>query len=1050
MELGIYESLIIRALQSKLNQLDRNTFFVADSKRLDKEEASHFLSLHLSKVIGRALSSIKKSDDQEIVFKQIQIANHLLQFLQQEIETASFDDDLIETEGRILEGIFNKLNEEHTNLNLRLQEIMPSTRLSQSELFTGGNSSISLESELKKEIRSADRIDLLVSFIKWKAIVILKDAFEEFTHKGGELRIITTTYMGASDAKAIEELSKLPNTTVKVSYNTSNERLHAKAYLFYRKTGYHTGYIGSSNFSRSALTDGLEWNVKVTTREIPHIINKFQKTFESYWNQSEFEVYDSSKIEKLTNALNSNKIGKDTNEIVKFFDLKPYHYQEELLEKLAVERKIHNSFKNLIVAATGTGKTMIAVFDFKRFLEKYPNAKLLFVAHRIEILKQALHTFRNVLKNQNFGELLGDGYRPTFKNHVFATVQSFNHIDLSTFSSKEYYDFIILDEANHGAASSYKKLIQYFTPQILLGLTATPERMDGQNILEDFNHRIAGEIRLPDALNNKLLTPFQYFGITDTVDYSQIKWNNGKYVIDELNKVYTANDSRVRDIIHNLEKYTKDIFANKCIGFCASIEHAKFMHKKFELAGLKSNYLVSENSANRNVIIQNFQKGDINYLFVVDIFNEGIDIPEIDTVLFLRPTESLTIFLQQLGRGLRLHESKDVLTVLDFVGHARDEYNYESKFRALIGKTNSPVEEEIKKDFPHLPLGSSIVLEKKAKEYILENIKRATHINRKSLINRLQMFSQNFTDELSLSSFLDKYNLNLSHIYKNHTYTALYHQAFGTSYDHKNEKRYETLLGKKLMATEALHYFKFILALIEADFELDKLPGDSVLNQTLGLMLYYDFYSEAGVGNNLFDAIKEIGANPDYIAELKAYLTYRISKISFEEIDFEDKHLNFPLKVHARYNRDQVLVAMGLSTYDKKSSNREGSALNKSINTEALFINLKKSEEDFSPTTMYDDYAINETLFHWQTQNSASPHSDKGRSYINQIQLGKVILLFVRESKKDEHNFTRGSVFLGKASFVNYEGSKPMSIKWKLEEPIPNYIWQESAKMVVG
>jgi len=474
------------------------------------------------------------------------------------------------------------------------------------------------------------------------------------------------------------------------------------------------------------------------------------------------------------------------------------------------------------------------------------------------------------------------------------------------------------------------------------------------------------------------------------------------------------------------------------------------MQAKFDRVGLSSNYLVSENSSQRDTIIDNFRKGQINYLFVVDIFNEGIDIPEIDTVLFLRPTESLTVFLQQLGRGLRLHATKDVLTVLDFVGQARDEYNFESKFRALIGKTNSSVAEELKKDFPHLPLGSSIILEKKAKEYILDNIRKTTNINKKSLIYRIQMFSQNFALALSLETYLEKYNLNLAHIYKNNTYTALYHEAFGSSYNQTNEHRFKTLLGKKLMATEALHYFEFILALIDVDFDLNRMSGDTALNQTLGLMLYYDFYGEANQEGSLNKALKLISSNHDYIKELKAYLKYRISKISFEEINCQDCPLSFPLKVHARYNRDQVLVAMGLSSYEKKSSNREGAAPNKNRNTEALFINLKKSEEDFSPTTMYDDYAINETLFHWQSQNNVTPESDRGKSYIHQTELGKTILLFVRESKENEYGFTRGSVFLGKATYVSSAGSRPMSIHWLLDDPIPNYMWQESAKMVVG
>lgn len=546
-----------------------------------------------------------------------------------------------------------------------------------------------------------------------------------------------------------------------------------------------------------------------------------------------------------------------------------------------------------------------------------------------------------------------------------------------------------------------------------------------------------------------MLCPFQYFGISDAVDYSKIKWNNGRYDVEELTNVLTANDIRVNDILKNLESYTKDFRNVSAIGFCASIKHATFMKSKFSEVGLSAECLTSENSKDRIDILHRFKSKEINYLFVVDIFNEGVDIPEIDTVLFLRPTESLTIFLQQLGRGLRLKEGKDVLTVLDFVGHARKEYDFENKFRALIGKTETTVQHEIEKDFPNLPLGSAIVLEKQAKKYILDNIRQATNMGKSKLIHLLQTFKSHTELPLTLENFLYIFNLKLKDIYKNHTFHSLKSEAFGEHFENKNFDQYKVMLGKKWIVTESISYFKFILSLIEADFELNKVLS-SREHHLMAVMLYYDFYQGPVTNLSLEKGIKEIGSNKTFVSEMRSFINVKIDKIGFEEIPCVAMEDKFPLKIHSRYTRDQILVALELSTIDKKSSNREGVAQNKDINVEALFVNLKKSEEEFSPTTMYDDYAINETLFHWQSQNSASPESPKGKSYIQQKKNEKTILLFVRESKNTAEGFTQGYVFIGPANYVSHEGAKPMSIKWELAEPIPHYLWKESAKLAVG
>lgn len=1046
MNQGIYEALVTKLVSQKLNEIDRNEYYIEKIK-IDKVEAARVLGIHLAESITNALKFIEGDRQVE---DQIEIANKIIQFLKDELNQEDISENLIEIEGEILKAVFTKVDAHFSDFNLHLKEITPKSRLTQSELFTGGNAGISLESELKKEILSSDRIDLLVSFIKFKGIIILEQEFKEFTNRGGKLRIITTTYMGATDYKAVQLLSRLPNTEVKISYNTGNERLHAKAYLFYRNTGFHTAYVGSSNFSRSALTDGLEWNVKITTKEVSNIIDRFQKAFDTYWTSDDYEIFDDSiHKEKLINSLNKGKTSTLTSFQTTFFNLKPYPFQLEILEKLEVERVVHNRNKNLVVAATGTGKTVISAFDYKAFKLNNKSAKLLFLAHRKEILTQSMSTYQGVLRDNNFGELWVDGLVPSRYEFVFASVQTLNNKLEQIELSPEYFDYIVIDECHHLTANSYRGIINYFKPKVLLGLTATPERMDGGDIQEDFCNTIAAEIRLPEALNRKLLCPFQYFGITDSVDLTKVSWEKGRYVPSELTKIYTANERRVGEIIDALEKYTKDKSDVRAIGFCSSMEHAKFMAQKFLFAGLKADYLTSENTQNRDTIRQQLLQKEINYLFVVDIFNEGVDIPEIDTVLFLRPTESLTIFLQQLGRGLRLADDKDCLTVLDFVGNARPEYNFENKFRALIGKTSTTVFKEIEDNFPHLPLGCSIVLEKKAKETILSNIKVATQLNRNQLILKIKNFKHQTNLPLTLKNFLEINTIPIHTIYKRGSWKRLCAEAsIINMFEPSNEKEITKTIKNKWLSTNSTSYFNFILELAKNNFKVDsnKLNEEE---QSMLIMLHYDVWATAGGFESIDKSIEAIGKNPVMVEEIIEVLEILIDKISFKEINI---HLPYkqPLKVHSRYTRDQILAAFKFSNFNYRYHSMEGVAYKAELNTELLFINLIKSEENFSPTTMYDDYAINETLFHWQSQNKAAPHTPIGLSYINHQSLKKKILLFVREKNKDEHGNTMGYVFIGEGFLKEHNGQKPMNIKWELSEPIPHYLWKDAAKLSVG
>lgn len=1039
-ETGLYEQLLNKLISEKINETNVDKFYIKTSQ-IEKAEASEILTHYCAKIIKFALDLISGEDS---IQKQIELINKILLILENEIEKQDLTQNLVDLNATLLKAVLPKIDSNIVNFDNYIKEITPYTGLTQSELFTGSNAGVSLESEIKKEILSSDKIYLLVSFIKWSGIRIFEKELREFTSKGNNLKIITTSYMGATDLKAVEFLESLPNTQIKVSYNTANERLHAKSYLFFRNTGFHTGYIGSSNISKSALTSGLEWNLKVTTAEISHIIKKFEKTFETYWEDKEFELFTGEQKEKLQKALKNDSI-ENQNKFSTFFDIRPFHYQDEILEELQTQRDIHNRYKNLVVSATGTGKTVISAFDYKRFKNNNQNSKLLFVAHRKEILLQARATFQSILRDNNFGELWVDGIEPSSYEYLFASVQTLQNNIETLQLSQNYFDFIIIDEVHHIAAKSYRPILDKFNPKILLGLTATPERMDNENILNDFCDVIAAEIRLPEALNRKLLCPFQYFGISDNVNLQNIRWQNGKYQVTELSDVLST-EQRVGDILQKCEEYLTDINDVIALGFCVSQEHAKFMSESFCKAKLRADYLISGNK-NRDDIKYKLLNKEINYLFVVDIFNEGVDIPEIDTILFLRPTESLTVFLQQLGRGLRFADNKECLTVLDFVGNARDEYDFEGKFRGLIGKTSTSIKDEIENEFPHLPLGCSIVLEKKAKEHILNNIKKATILGKRKLINKIQNF-QNYTNlPLTIKNFTNVNHISLEKLYKKDSFTKLCYEAnVVKEFSEINEKEFVRAITKKWLLTRSYKYFKFILDLIQNNF---KFSLDCKEEKQMALMLYYDFFQEPNQFDNLEQGIKYIGENKLLSDELKEVLELLSEKINYIEYDL---NLSFqtPIKIHSRYTREQILAGFGVHSFEKKSSSREGVLDIKDKNTELLFVTLEKIEEKYSPTTMYDDYAINEKLFHWQSQNSTKPESSKGQSYINHQKDGKNIILFVRESNHDENKNVMTYVCLGKVFYKAHYGSQPMSITWELEHEIPPFLWKNVAKMSVG
>lgn len=686
---------------------------------------------------------------------------------------------------------------------------------------------------------------------------------------------------------------------------------------------------------------------------------------------------------------------------------------------------------------------MIAAFDYKEQI-KNGEKKLLFLAHRKEILIQSLHTFRNVLKDQNFGELWVDGQQPNNYNHVFASVQTLNSNKNYTNFSKDYFDYIVIDESHHTAAYSYLRILKYFEPKILLGLTATPERMSGENILEYFNNRLASEIRLGDAIDRKLLSPFNYFGVTDPVDLSHLRWKRGGYETSELENVYTKSKQRVQVIIDSMNKYLADMDTFKAIGFCVSIQHADFMANSFNKVGIKSVALHSGSSdEERKLAKTKLQKGDINCIFTVDLFNEGVDIPDVDTVLFLRPTESLTVFIQQQGRGLRLSEGKDALTVLDFIGQAHKNYDFSFKLRALIGKTNRKIDEEIIDEFPNMPAGCHIKLEKIAQSYILKNI-QSSIINRNNLKSMIANYSNVFTSELNLRNFIDNYGIDKNQFYSKFKFYELVAEtnlAEEYKVSHYNELKHSLRRFSNINSKRLLLFTKKILS---EDIKFIKL--DITERIMLG-MFHYTLWGKEPESSYM-DSLRILKEeNQDIVKELLDLIDYNLSKLKVLEIPYEDKDI--PLDIYASYTTNQIMAAFGKATEEKQYSMREGVLFIKEKNTDLFFITINKNESDYLPSTMYNDYAISSELFNWESQSTTSVESPTGQRYITDRSEDHKVLLFVREYKIKYGNASP-YIFLGNARYVSHKGTNPIQIIWRMDHPIPERVIRESKLKVVN
>ncbi len=1021
---GPRDQLITRLLEELLAGLDGE---VLDTQRLDPAEAPERLARHLMESLRRALDPDVPADDQAAR------VNALLD----RIGGDGSAGDAVVMPARLLQGIRSRS---------ALGDVVPlppspATPFSQSDLLVNAEGQPNVGSELRAELATADSVDLICAFVIWSGVRHVREALAGVVGRGGRVRVITTTYMGATEKAAVDALVKL-GAEVRVALDARTTKLHAKAWLLERESGLSTAFVGSSNLSHTALFDGLEWNVRLSSVDAGHVIDRVRMTFESHWASEHFEHYDPAiNGDELSRALREHErrsLGEASTISFANLDVRPYPHQRRMLEELMVERERHDRHRNLVVAATGTGKTVVAALDYRQLRERDGrDLSLLFVAHREEILRQSLATYRAVVRDGTFGEIHGGG-RIAEGKHVFAMVQSLGEARLDQLAATAF-DVVVVDEFHHAAAPTYDRLLRRVEPQELLGLTATPERLDGQDVTQWFGGRIAVELRLWEAIDQGFLVPFQYFGVADGTDLSQVKWRRGGYVANELSKVLSNDDLRVGKLLDAIQRLVMNPSSMRALGFCVSKEHARYMARKFTEAGLESVALTGDDApADRSRHLQALQAGRLRCIFSVEVLGEGVDVPAVDCLLLLRPTASATVFTQQLGRGLRRAANKSHLTVIDMIGQHRREFRFEDRLRAILDVRRGGVLDQVAADFPFLPAGCTVDLDRQSREIVLDNLREAVRRSRwATLVGDLKTE----VDDVHMGEFLDRHEHRLEDIYKRGSWTGLRRDA-GRATAAAADTEFETNSLKALSRwthvddPERVSYYRQLL-------EADGPPEPDDLEDRFRRLLTMAAWG-LGSGRSASTSLSE------YFTSL--WREQAVRSESVELLDVLDARSRtrsapsllppeIPLTVHARYSRQEVIAALGFGEGVKPKVTQGGILWAPEARSDVFFIDLHKSERDYSPTTMYRDYAISRDLFHWESQSRQTPQQPTVQRYINHKAEGTRVLLFVRERRSFELG-TQAFTFLGPAEYVDHHGERPVAFTWRLPVPMPEGLFE--------
>lgn len=1032
---GLYDQLLTRTLQDLVSGIGGDNDCILQP--LPADDAPARLTDALVSQLSRILDDLK-GEGAEKLRQQLELVNFILVSLQHRLGQDAGSADIVSSPARILQAIHRQSS----------KPVLPETGLALPWLFTAGKGSPPLLTELRRELAACDQVDILVSFITHSGVRKLLDILHAITAVGSDgmprtrVRVLTTTYTGATEILALDELAKLPGCEIRVSLDGRRTRLHAKAWLFRRRTGFGSAYVGSANLSGAALMGGLEWTVKFTERGQLDLFERASAHFETLWEDNEFQRYDpANQLHRraLSEAL-KRESGDDIVARPTYFDLEPKTYQQEMLEQLQIERE-HDRFRNLLVAATGTGKTVVAAFDYKRLcLKEGGRPRLLFVAHREEILKQALRTYREVLRDHSFGELLVGGIEPESVDHLFATIDSLTIRKLVAQWGESHWYAVVVDECHRLAAARFDEFMTGIRPRILLGLTATPERSDGKPILGYFDNRPDGspavELRLWHALDQQLLSPFEYYACDDETDFSAVPWAQAGETA-AIDKLVTGNDLRARLVLNEWRRLAGDPARGRALVFCVSVEHAHYMTGALIRAGIAAMCVVGETpQEERRRAPEMLARGEVCALVTCDLYNEGVDLPQVDTVLLLRPTQSPVLFQQQIGRGLRLAKGKESCLILDFVGRHREEFRFDQLLSTFTGLSRGQLIEAVEKGFGTLPPGCHIHLQRQTREQVLRSLRKLVQQNWRRLRTELQAYAAlRGRNHIRLASFLREQAIELHDIYRGNGrsgWTNLKRDAGLLTTPPGDEDEY---FGRRF--GDLLHLddpWRTNLLLKAAEPSAPYRP-QSDRDRSLLQMLAYQVDGQSQQSGSGERFLNRLRGSPDHCRELAEIGEVLQSRGLLPQRPIPGLEES-PLCLHAAYGIREVLTAVGWLTADRRTPFQAGVLALHDRKTELLFVTLDK-REGYHERIAYHDYAISPERFHWQSQNSAGPETVVGRRYLESPGNGWGFLLFVRAAKGEPYRAC-GPVTLERA-----EGSKPMSIYWRLAVPLPKRLFQE-------